>query len=176
MLTDEEVSLPTTLSTFELRLLEPTKIRLFLASGVTRMTEGEERSWIKVSPARAFPLSDPDHYIGLLDGAGKDIGMIYDPALLDADSRSLLAKDLERRYFVPQIERVLYVKEEFGTIYWTVETDKGESDIVVRNLRDNLQELSPTRVIITDIHGNRYEFNNLQRFDAKTQSLILRNL
>ena len=131
---------------------------------------------MKVSPARAFPLSDPDHYIGLLDGNGKDIGLIYDPALLDADSRNVIEKDLERRYFVPQVERVLYTKEEFGTIYWTVETDKGESDIVVRNLRDNLQELSPTRVTITDIHGNRYEFNNFQRFDTKTQSLILRNL
>lgn len=172
----EEVNLPASPSSFELRLLEPAKIRLFQAAGVTRMTEGEERSWVKVSPARAFPLSDPDHYIGLLDGAGKDIGMIYDPALLDAESRQLLAKDLERRYFVPQIERVLYVKEEFGTIYWTVETDKGESEIIVRNLRDNLQELSPTRVIITDIHGNRYEFQNVQRFDSKTQSLILRNL
>ncbi len=172
----EELNLPIATSSFELRLLEPAKIRLFQAAGVTRMTEGEERSWVKASPARAFPLSDPDHYIGLLDGAGKDIGMIYDPALLDPESRQLLAKDLERRYFVPQIERVLYVKEEFGTIYWTVETDKGESEIIVRNLRDNLQELSPTRVIITDIHGNRYEFQNVQRFDSKTQSLILRNL
>lgn len=176
MLTDEDVTLPATPSSFDLRMLEPSKIRLFQASGVTRMTEGEERSWVKVSPARAFPLSDPDHYIGLLDGAGKDIGLIYDPALLDSESRNIIAKDLERRYFVPQVDRVLYVKEEFGTIYWTVETDKGESDIVVRNLRDNLQELSPTRVIITDIHGNRYEFNNFQRFDSKTQSLILRNL
>jgi hypothetical protein len=172
----EELNLPTSPSSFELRLLAPTKIRIFQAAGVTRMTEGEERSWVKVSPARAFPLSDPDHYIGLLDGAGKDIGMIYDPALLDTESRQLLVKDLERRYFVPQVERVLYVKEEFGTIYWTVETDKGESEIIVRNLRDNLQELSPTRVIITDIHGNRYEFQNVQRFDNKTQSLILRNL
>lgn len=162
-------------SSFELRLLDPKQIKIFSVSGVTRMTESD-RSWIKAAPARAFPLSDPDHYIGLLDINGKDIGMIYDPALLDPESRATIAKDLERRYFVPLVERVLHVKEEFGTIYWTIETDKGEIDLVVRNLRDNLQELSPARVIITDIHGNRYEFNNVQRFDNKTQSIILRNL
>ncbi|MCX6381554.1 MAG: DUF1854 domain-containing protein [Armatimonadetes bacterium] len=174
-LSEETIALPVAPSSFELRLLDPKQIKVFTVTGVTRMTESD-RSWIKVSSARAFPLSDPDHYIGLLDINGKDVGMIYDPALLDSESRATVTKDLERRYFVPTVERILHVKEEFGTIYWTVETDKGEIDIIVRNLRDNLQELSPTRVIITDIHGNRYEFNNLQRFDNKTQSIILRNL
>ncbi len=174
-ISEEAIDLPAAPSSFELRLLDPKQIKVFSAMGVTRMTESD-RSWIKVSPARAFPLSDPDHYIGLLDINGKDVGIIYDPALLDVESRATVSKDLERRYFVPLVERVLYVKEEFGTIYWTVETDKGEIELVVRNLRDNLQELSPARVIITDIHGNRYEFNNVQRFDNKTQSIILRNL
>jgi hypothetical protein len=163
-------------STFELRMFEPQRIRVFRVAGVTRLTLENDRSWIKVSIASAFPLSDPDHYIGFLDGGGKDVGMLYDPALLDPASRRLVEEELERRYFVPVVERVQSVKEEFGTVYWKVETDKGEKEIVVRNLRDNLQELSSTRLIITDVDGNRFEFPDIAKLDGKSQSIIMRSL
>ncbi len=172
----EETVVPTDPASFELRILEPKRIRIFRQAGVARMTLENDRSWTKVAVARAFPLSDPEHYLGFLDGAGKDIGMLHDPTLLDASSRQIVDEELDKRYFVPVIERVISVKEEFGTIYWKVETDRGEKEIIVRNLRDNIQELSATRVIITDIDGNRFEFADLMKMDSKTQGFILRNL
>jgi hypothetical protein len=168
--------LPTDPSTFELRIFEPRQIRIFRVGGVTRLTWENERSWTKVTMARGFPLSDPDHYIGFLDGAGKDMGLIYDPGQLDSESRKILEEDLEKRYFVPVVERVLNVKEEYGTIYWTVQTDRGEKEIVVRNMRDNLQELSSSRVIITDVDGNRFEFPDINKLDGKSMGIIMRNL
>lgn len=161
---------------FELNLLDPRRIRVFRAAGVTRMTLEDDRSWTRVTVARAFPLSDPDHYIGFLDGAGKDIGMLQDPAQLDPESRQVVQEDLEKRYFVPVIERVLSVKEEFGTVYWRVETDRGEKEIVARNLRDNLQELTASRVMITDVDGNRFEFPDIGRLDGRSMGIIMRNL
>lgn len=163
-------------ASFELRVLEPRRLRLFRVAGVTRLTLENDRSWAKVSVARAFPLSDPEHYIGFLDGAGKDVGLLHEPGQLDADSRRTLEEELEKRYFVPMVERVLFVKEEFGTVYWTVETDRGETEIVVRNLKDNLQELSASRVIITDVDGNRFEFPDINKLDNKSLGIILRNL
>lgn len=162
--------------TFALRMLDPKQVRVFREAGVTRLTLANDRSWIKVSVARAFPLSDPDHYVGFLDAAGKDMGMLYDPSLLDTGSRHIVEEDLERRYFVPVVERVQSVKEEFGTVYWKVETDKGEKEIIVRNLRDNLQELSSTRLIITDVDGNRFEFPDITKLDGRSQSIIMRSL
>jgi hypothetical protein len=173
---ETEQRVPEIPSSFELRILDPKTTRLFRVAGVTRLTIEGDRSWAKVSPSRAFPLSNPDHYIGFLDGDGKDVGLLYDPSQLDAESRTLIAEDLERRYFVPIVERVLRVREEFGTIYWDVETDRGAVEIVVRNLRDNLQELSSSRVIITDIDGNRYEFPDIPKLDNKSQAIILRSL
>jgi hypothetical protein len=168
--------LPTDPSSFELRILDPKRIRVYRMAGVPRLTLDNDRSWIKVSVARAFPLSDPDHYLGFLDGAGKDVGLLYDPSLLDPDSRKVVEEELEKRYFVPVVERVLTVKEEFGTVYWTVETDRGQKEIIVRNLRDNLQELSASRVILTDVDGNRFEFPDTGKLDGKSQGIILRNL
>lgn len=175
-----EEEAPTTASgddaAFELRMLDPKRTKVYRVAGVTRLTIENERSYPKVSVARAFPLSDPNHYIGFLDSGGKDIGMVYDPDLLDHDSHKLVTEELERRYFVPIVERVISVKEEFGAIYWKVETDRGEKEIVVRNLRDNLQELSASRLIITDVDGNRFEFPDITKADGKTQSIIMRGL
>lgn len=168
--------LPTDPSSFELRILDPKKIKVFRTAGVPRLTLENNRSWIKVAVARAFPLSDPDHYLGFLDGEGKDIGLLHDPSLLDADSWKVVDEELERRYFVPIVERVKSVKEEFGTVYWTVETDRGEKEIIVRNLRDNIQELSGSRVILTDVDGNRFEFPDTSKLDGRSQGIILRNL
>ena len=173
---EPEIDLPTDPASFELRILQARQMRVFRQAGVPRLTLENDRSWTKIAVARTFPLSDPDHYLGFLDGAGKDIGMLQDPALLDPASRQIIDEELDKRYFVPVIERVHSVKEEFGTVYWKVETDRGEKEIVVRNLRDNIQELSATRVIITDIDGNRFEFADLTKMDAKTQGFILRNL
>jgi hypothetical protein len=163
-------------ASFELRILDPRKIRVFRNAGVPRLTLDNDRSWAKVSVARAFPLSDPEHYIGFLDGAGKDVGILHDPGLLDPESRKVVEEELEKRYFVPIVERVTAVKEEFGTIYWTVETDRGTKEIVVRNLRDNIQELSQSRIIITDADGNRFEFPDTSKLDNKSLGIIMRNL
>jgi len=168
--------LPTDPESFELRILDPKRVRIFRVAGVPRLTIREDRSWRKVAVARAFPLSDPDHYLGFLDGDGKDIGLLHDPGQLDPESRQIVEEELEKRYFVPIVERVLTIKEEFGTIYWTVETDRGQKEIIVRNLRDNLQELSASRVIITDVDGNRFEFADVSKLDGKSQGVILRNL
>ena len=163
-------------ASFELRILEAKQMRVFRHTGITRLTLNNERSWRKVSVARAFPLSDPDHYLGFLDGSGKDVGMLHDPAALDPESKKTVDEELEKRYFVPIVEKAISVKEEFGTVYWTLDTDRGQREVIVRNMRDNLQELSPIRVIITDVDGNRFEFQDITKLDAKSYGLILRNL
>ena len=167
---------PTDPASYELRMLDPKRTRIFRVAGLTRLTIESDRSWAKVTVARAFPLSDPDHYLGFLDGGGKDIGLLVDPGPLDSESKQIVDEELEKRYFVPVVERVLSVKEEFGTVYWKVETDKGPKEIVVRNLRDNLQELSSTRVIIIDVDGNRFEIPDTNKLDGKSLGIIMRNL
>ena len=42
--------------------------------------------------------------------------------------------------------------------------------------RDNLMELSASRVIITDIDNNRFEFPDINKLDGRSQGIIMRNL
>jgi len=161
---------------FELRWLDPARLRLRRIGGLARLTVEGDRSWTRAAPARAFPISDPNRYIGFLDGAGKDIGIVRDPAEMDEESRRVLEEELELRYFVPVVTKVSKAKIEFGTVYWTVETTRGPREIVVRNLRDNLQELSAIRVLVTDIEGNRFEFPDINQLDPESLGIILRHL
>jgi len=171
-----EIASPEFDASTQIRWMDPTKVQLRRHGGIVRLTIDGDRSWTRAQPARAFPISDPEHYIGFLDGANKDIGMIKDPSLLDEESRRVLDEELELRYFVPIVTKVNKVKMEFGTVYWSLETTRGPRDIVVRNLRDNMQEVSATRVFVTDIEGNRFEFPDIRQLDPESLSIILRHL
>lgn len=162
--------------THDIRILSADRVRLRHEDGVLLLTVdgGESRSG--VGAYRAFPLSDPGRWIGFLDDQGGDIGILPDPAGLDQESAALLDQALELRYFLPRVTRVLSVREEFGSIFWSLETTRGPVDVVVQNLKDNLAELSPTRVIITDVDGNRFEFPDITTLDAASQEIMLRNL
>ncbi len=162
------------MSSTELTLLEANQLRYFRHAGISRLTRIEDRSWCKASPARAFPVSDPHHYIAFLDGDGKDIGLLVDPSGLDSESKSLLDEELELRYFVPRVTRIVSVKEEFGSVYWTAETTRGRMELVVRNLKDNVFDLPDGRTMVTDVDGNRVEFPPADELDAESRGILLR--
>src|SRR5258708_26288005 len=98
-----------------LRLLDAANLRLFRIAGVTRLTIEEQCSFLSIGVHRAFPVSNPDRYIGLLDGAAKDIGLIANPSQLDPDSHKLLEAELVLRYFLHGVERRASVKSELGS-------------------------------------------------------------
>ena len=160
----------------DLRILAPQSVQLFRAGGVTRLTLKDDRSYRFVRVYRAFPVSDPNRWVAFLDGAGKDIGLIENPEELDEASRRVVAEEIELRYFVPVVCSVLSVREEFGTVYWKVKTDRGETQVIARNLRDNLLELPGGRILVTDVNGNRFQFPDLSRLDPASAEIIIRNL
>ncbi len=162
----------------------PKTIRLFrsgrpgdvtVRATVDDPTLGPARSWRRVQVARAFPLTKPDQYIGLRDAADKDVGMLATLEGLDAESRKIIDEELNRRYFLPIIQHVHSVKEEFGITTWDVDTDKGRRTFLVQNLRESVWEMVPgKRAIVTDKDGLRYELPDLTKLDAKTMHVLSR--
>ena len=160
---------------FDIRLLDPAQVRLFRTSPedvVVRLTLEGDRSWREVRIARAFPFSDPDHYIGFRDGVDGDIGLVREPQKLDDASQALVQEELTRRYFTPKVSRVTHVDERFGVSTWDVETDRGTHHFIVRNLRDSTYSLGPGRLMMTDTDGNRYEFPNVTGYGPKASAVL----
>ena len=164
---------------FAVRVLDPHTVRLFRThpqDTTVRATLEGDRSWREVRVARAFPLSDPERYLGLRDGNDKDIGILETLHGLDGESRAIIEEELARRYFTPQVTQVISVSEAFGVVTWEVETSKGPRRFLVRNLRDSSYSLGGSRIMMTDVDGNRYEFPDARTLGPKALTVLAKIL
>ncbi len=159
-----------------LTILDPKELRFARAGVELRLTVGDRCSYPAVKVLRAFPLSQPQRHLSVRDTGNREIGVIADPGKLDEASRRLVEEELDRRYLVPVIRRVIAVKEWFGTVDWQVETDRGEVRFTTRNLRENLVQPSPGRLLLTDVEGNRYDVPQFSALDSRSQGLLMGHL
>lgn len=167
---------PTPAETADLRYLDAAGLVFSWVSGSLRMEIAGEAVYDKVKIVRAFPLSAPQDYLSVYGSHDKEIGLIRGIAGLDKASRLLVEKELERRYFVPAIERVISTRMQFGVVVWDVETDRGRCTFSTRNLRDNVVRPSPGRFLLTDVDNNRYDIVDIAAMDPQSQSLLLQHI
>ena len=149
------------------------RVRLFREPPwILRLTIEGDRSYTRVKVVRAAPLSHPRRYICLLDEKDEEICMIPDLEELDEGMGAIVEEELERRYLTAAVERVLSVRNEFGTSYWDVETNRGRREFVVQNAAENAQWLGERRLLLVDVDGNRFEIPDLRELDRKSLSLV----
>ena len=155
----------------EFEYLDHTKLSFAKRGDALRLTIVDDRSYLKVHAVRAFPLTELNEYIGLLDAiGGREIGMIRNIRDLDVEPRQLVQAELNRRYFIPKVTKISRVKKEFGTFYWDVDTDRGRRQFIMRGIRDSIHEIEPGRYLISDVDGNRFELPQLTKLDSHSQS------
>ncbi len=161
--------------TLQLRVFDPHKIRFSAAGATLRLTLENECSFLKVSVLRAFPLSRPQQYWSVRSHS-KEIGMIINPEELDAESRRLVGAELERRYMVSTVQRVLSIKERFGVVDWKVDTQRGQRVFTTRNLRENVLRPYSGQYLFTDVDDNRYTVPDINALDPQSRAWLLRHL
>ena len=160
----------------QLVFLDVKKLRFFKHGATLRLTIEEDRSYLKVSILRAFPLSEPNRFLSIRDDESKEIGLIINPAGLDIENSMLVKEELERRYLAPAVTRIVAAKERFGTVDWTMETDRGVCRFTTRNLRENIQRPAPGRIILNDVDGNRYDIRDIDGLGQESQELLFRHI
>jgi len=158
----------------ELIWLDPKTLRFFKHKGVLRLTIGEERSYWKVSVYRCFPLTDPDKYISVRDAMNREIGLIRDLSELEPESQRVVKEELERRYLVPIIKRIVSVRERLGMLLWEVETDRGNRRFLTRAFQEGLEQPEPHRCVLVDLDGNRYYIPDITALDPISFALLKR--
>lgn len=135
-----------------------------------RLEDGEVHEDVQF--ARALPFSNPHQYISVLTFEGKEIGMFRSLDGMASPSRSLVEEELAQRYFIPLIQKIYSLVEEYGQLRWEVETDRGNRVFYVRNWRDNVYELSPVRYLIAAVDGSRYEIRDYTALDARSKAWL----
>lgn len=137
---------------------------------LTLKTLGKEVSRIQVF--RSFPHSNRSRFLSVRDADGKEIGMIRDLAEFDAETRALLEKFLDLRYFAPVITEIVSVKDEFGYTFWETKTTSGACRFVVRKDSKSVVKVADSQVLVVDVDGNRFVIEDLAALSDREMRLI----
>ena len=144
--------------------------------GTARLEIRDEVCHLRVVVRRLMPLSNPEKYISLAADEDTEIGILVNPSELTPESLKILREELDKRYFTPTIQKIYRVKEQFGIHEWEVETERGRITFSVRGLNQNIKQVPPARLFVTDVRGNRYDIPDYRELDAQSYQQIQRHL
>lgn len=133
-----------------------------------------EKEYSRVGVYLTFPLTEPDEFISIreADEKAKEIGLIGKLSDLDKDQQEMIREQIRLRYFMPVIEKVLDVKDEYGYAYWNVTTGFGACRFTTRMSGDAVIFLGDSRLMVTDIDGNRYEIPDFYKLSVQERKKL----
>ncbi|MCC6708278.1 MAG: DUF1854 domain-containing protein [Gammaproteobacteria bacterium] len=126
-----------------------------------------------VVPVRAFPLTAPDECVALVSAGGHEVVNIARLSELAEPARGLITETLAAREFVPKIEAIIDCSAFATPSTWTVRTDRGQTEFVLK-AEEDIRRLDEGRLMITDSHGLQLEVVDQARLDAHSRRILLR--
>ncbi len=135
------------------------------------MTDGSV--YEDLEPRRLFPISNTTMFITLLDSDEREVGFVRDYEELDEASVAALEECFKEYYMIPKITRFVDCLDKFGTLRWTVETDRGNVTFRIRNRHSDIKRIGKSnRILIRDSDDNRYEIPDCTALDSHSQRLL----
>ena len=128
-----------------------------------------------VVPVRAFPISAADDGLSLMSTDGRELAWIARLDALPAPTRALIEAELAAREFMPEIRKIIGVSTYATPSTWTVQTDRGQTDLVLRGEED-IRRLTGTTLLISDSHGIHYLIRDLLALDKHSRKILDRFL
>lgn len=130
----------------------------------------------KLEPRRLFPVSRADTYITLLDSEGVEVAIIRALSELNKESYDVIEYSLNDYYLVPRIVRILSVTEKYGTLHWSVETERGFKEFDIRNRNHDVKVYKDGRVRVRDSDDNRYIITDYRKLDKHSRNQLIADL
>ena len=129
-----------------------------------------------LEPRRLFPVSNPTAYVTLLDADGVEKAVIRSLAELDSDSLAVIHASLDDYYLVPHVLRIISIDEKYGTLRWTVETDRGIKSFDIRNRNHDIKVFRDGKVRVRDSDDNRYVIDDYKKLDSHSRTKLIADL
>ena len=159
--------------------------RIFLCSddrivrsenNLVNLTLGSGECYENLEPRRLFPVSRESEYITLLDTDGVEVAVIRSLSQMDDHSQAVIKESLDDYYLVPTILRIISTQEKFGTLRWTVETDRGIKTFDIRNRNHDIRVSRDGKVRVRDADDNRYTINNYHDLDPQSRARLIMDI
>lgn len=165
---DEEKMKAESADLLELRFLTKENAKFQRTKGGFVSLTYADKTYDRVNVYRTFPVSEPDAYISIREAGEKarEIGVVEHLDKLDKDQAEMLREQLKLRYFTPEITKVIDIKTEYGYGYFNVVTNFGACRFTIHNGGGAVVSLTDTRIMITDLDGNRFEIPDITKLSA----------
>jgi Domain of unknown function (DUF1854) len=128
-----------------------------------------------VTAIRAYPITDPEGGVALMDAEGHELLWIDQLAQLAPDVRSQVQQALTEREFLPVIEKLEGVSSFATPSTWTVVTNRGTTQFLLKGEED-IRRLTGTVLLINDADGVQYMIRDLAAMDKHSRKLLDRFL
>lgn len=128
-----------------------------------------------VVPVRAFPIAAPDEGVSLVGTEGHELVWIDQLSAMPVALRSLLEEELALREFVPEILRLKAVSTFSTPSVWTVETDRGDTEFVLKTEED-IRRLGRSGLLIAGGAGVQFGVKDMAALDRTSRRLLERFL
>jgi hypothetical protein len=132
--------------------------------------------FVGVLPVRAFPILAPQEGISLLSTEGHELAWVDRLSDLPASYQALINEELSSREFMPVLSRIVEVSSFSTPSTWTVDTDRGQTEFVLRGDEDIRRIGGGNRLLIADAHGIHYLVPDQKALDAHSRRILDRFL
>jgi hypothetical protein len=124
---------------------------------------------------RAFPIEAPLEGLSIVGPDGHELAWVDRWDELASPTRELIAEELAQRELMPTIERLLAVSTFSTPSTWTVDTDRGRTDFILKGEED-IRRLRNGGLLITDNHGLVFRVRDMKAMDRGSRRLLDRFL
>jgi hypothetical protein len=128
-----------------------------------------------VLPVRAFPIGAPLEGLSLLSAEGHELAWIDRLDELPSAQRALVDEALAEREFAPEIRRLQAVSSFSTPSTWTVQTDRGPTQFVLKGEED-IRRVGRAMLLIADSQGLQFVVRDLAALDRHSRRLLERFL
>jgi hypothetical protein len=142
------------------------------AFGKLIWTNDQNQRFEGVVPVRAFPIQSPDVGISLVNLDGEEVAWIEELSDVPEPAQTMIRNELATREFMPVISQIVAVASFSTPCTWTVKTDRGDTEFVLRGDEDIRRIGIAGTLLISDIHGIQYLVRDQFELDPKSKKIL----
>jgi hypothetical protein len=128
-----------------------------------------------VRAVRAFPITDPQGGVSLMDEDGKELAWVDDVNALPEHSRHLILEQLSLTEFMPEILKIERVSTYATPSIWSLVTSRGKTKLKLKGEED-IRRITKDTLLITDANGIQFLIRDLHALDKPSRKILDRFL
>ena len=133
--------------------------------------DAEGAHHVGVYPVRAFPITEPDAGISIMDQSGKELCWFDSIAAIPVGELALIEEELAAREFIPVIEKITKVSTFATPSIWDIETDRGPTRIRLKGEED-IRRIAGNILLIADSNGLQFLIKDSTQLDKVSKKLL----